>query len=283
MGDYISSLMDWGSGSSVLGNLSGEVDAGYYDLPVSDMSEAGMYDIPVGSSLADMAASGFPAGTDIDYGASVPSSAGWKDYLPSGKTSLGLGGLGLTAYGLLSQRNAASQASGDATSNALANYNSQMSNWANQLALQRQYYEADRYPNADKMASSKASTMANINQSLMTAKNKLMEDTASRGLQGSSVASGLTGLAKSGLQTKANALTQLEEYANTPLTSGSFSVPTMPSLQLPTSGTAANSYSTASALTNLGSGLLGMYARNLMGQDDSTALYNQLLRNLIGG
>lgn len=261
MGDYF----DWGDGgSSILGVVPGEVDSGYWDY--GNVSE-----IPVGSSWAETMP-GVEIPTEaaqtsyLDYLPASEAGKSWMDYLPSNKNLLGLAGLGLLGSGILGQKSAASSGNQQA-----------LQNWANQLALQRQYYQQDRFPSAEKSAASKASTMANINQSLMTAKQKLSEDYASRGLSGQTLGAGLNNLERTGLTAKANALTQLEEQANTPYYSGSFTVPTIP--------TAANAdYSTSSSLANLGGGLLGMYARGLMGQEnDKTNLLTQYLFGNIFG
>lgn len=268
MGNQVSSLFDfdWGGGGSALGTVPGEMDAGYYDLPSYDMSEAGLYDIPVGQSLADaMGGTGIPASTDIDFGG-VPSGGGgfnWQSLL-TGKNLLGLAGAGLLGSGLLTSQKGTSTANQDA-----------MNNWANQLAIQRQYYTQDRYPTKEAVSSSKASTMANINQSMMQAKEKLMEDTAARGLTGASVTNALAGLTRSGEQTKAGALTDIEKFANTPIYSNAFQVPTIPTTYNQTTATGSN-------IANLGSSLLGMYARNLMGEDENTSLWTSLLQKWIG-
>jgi hypothetical protein len=264
MGNQVSSLFDfdWGGGGSVLGTVPGEMDAGYYDLPSYDMSEAGLYDIPVGQSLWE--AGGAPTSTEIDY-SGVPSGGGfnWQSLL-TGKNLLGLAGAGLLGSGLLTSQKGTSTANQDA-----------MNNWANQLAIQRQYYTQDRYPTKEAVSSSKASTLANINQSMMQAKEKLMEDTAARGLTGASVTNALAGLTRSGEQTKAGALTDIEKFANTPIYSSPFQVPTIPTTYNQTTATGSN-------IANLGSSLLGMYARNLMGEDENTSLWNTLLQKWIG-
>lgn len=168
---------------------NGEVASMAAATPVATASGAG------GTIAGDTAINTAASAAESASGAGT--AAGGSSLL--GKSAIPLALLAANLGSSLLGANSSRQSAADATNN------------------NREWWQANAFPNSSLMASKRAEAYADLGSKLAEAKRRMTEDAAKRGLRGGSLAGGLSNIERGGQRDYAKLANDLIQFQNTPL------------------------------------------------------------------